>query len=72
MVAAATQLDINDCIARINELRTKQLSGTDLSDSELKEGISLLATVRTMRAGGKGSAAEKNIDAGKSLSDLGF
>lgn len=59
MVAAAVQLDINDCIARIHELRQKQLSGTDLSDDELKEGIQLLANVRTMRAG-KTASVEKD------------
>jgi len=45
--------DIHDLISRINELRTKQLSGTDLSDDELKEGIRLLSAVRTLRAGKK-------------------
>lgn len=70
MVAAAAQLDINDCIARINELRQKQIEGNDLSDDELREGIMLLASVRQMRAGGK-AVADKGGDPGK-MSDMGF
>lgn len=59
MVTAAQELDIHDLIARINELRRKQLSGTDLSDDELREGIRLLSSVRSLRAG-KTASIEKD------------
>lgn len=59
MVTKDQANDIHDLISRINELRTKQLSGTDLSDDELKEGIKLLSAVRTMRAG-KTATIEKD------------
>lgn len=59
MVTKDQQNDIHDLIARINELRQKQISGTDLSDEELREGIQLLASVRTMRAG-KTTSVEKD------------
>lgn len=59
MVTKDQSNDIHDLIMRINDLRTKQLSGTDLSDDELKEGIMLLAKVRTMRAG-KTASIEKD------------
>lgn len=59
MVTAAQQLDIHELIARIGELRTKQLGGTDLTDDELREGIRLLSEVRTIRAG-KTASVEKD------------
>lgn len=59
MVAKDAQNDIGDLIARINDLRTKQLGGTDLNDDELREGIRLLSQVRTLRAG-KTASMEKD------------
>lgn len=64
--------EMHECINRITELRQKQLSGGDLSDEELREGISLLAEVRAMRAGkavGK-SLEESAKDATKALTDF--
>lgn len=59
MVTKDQANDIHDLIARINELRQKQVSGIDLSDEELREGIQLLSAVRTMRAG-KTATIEKD------------
>lgn len=59
MVTKDQANDIHDLIARINELRQKQISGIDLSDDELREGIQLLSAVRTMRAG-KTASIEKD------------
>lgn len=59
MVTKDQANDIHDLIARINELRQKQVSGVDLSDDELREGIQLLSAVRTMRAG-KTATIEKD------------
>ena len=57
MVTKDESNTIHDLIARINELRTKSLSGVDLSDDELREGIRLLSAVRTLRAGKAASIA---------------
>jgi hypothetical protein len=59
MVSSDAKNDISDLIARINDLRTKQLGGIDLNDEELREGIRLLSMVRTLRAG-KTASAEKD------------
>lgn len=59
MVSSDAQNNIHDLTSRIMELRTKQLSGKDLSDDELREGIKLLAAVRTARAG-KTASVEKD------------
>lgn len=59
MVTKDEANDIHDLIARINELRTKSLSGVELSDDELREGIKLLSAVRTLRAG-KTASIEKD------------
>lgn len=43
--------ELHECINRINELRTKEFSGTPLSDPELREVFELLSEVRKMRSG---------------------
>lgn len=45
--------DMETNLARINELRQRQLSGEELSDDELREGLELLAEIRAMRSGKK-------------------
>lgn len=59
MVTRDESNDIVDIVAKIRGLREKQLSGTDLSDEELREGIRLLSQVRTLRAG-KTASIEKD------------
>jgi len=65
-MSAVDQDKISDYIRQIRELREKQLSGTTLTDEELKQGMSLLAKVRTVRAG-KTIAPD---NAAQSLSDM--
>lgn len=68
MVTNVEKEDIGMLIARIGELRSKQLNTKDgLSDEECKEGIRLLAQVRVMRAG-KSAVVENS--AAQSLSDM--
>lgn len=68
MVSKDTQNDIHDLTSKIMDLRTRALGGEVLSDDDLREGIRLLAAVRTARAG-KTASAEKDEPLKKMLED---